>query len=180
MQTQANANINSLLKDLENKDAKIRANARRALIEIGHEAVSSLCDIVQRSEVYKARWEAAKALGEMQDADAIPALVKALEDNKSDVVWLAAEGLKLFGEQAWPELFSALFNRGAESLTLRQGAHHVLRNQRSEVYDDLLNELRKSLEMSTVGEKTTLAAYQLLEKMKQKKEDTPKNTADDN
>lgn len=180
MQTQSNTHINSLLKDLENKEAKVRANARRALIEIGHEAVLSLCDIVQSSEVYKARWEAAKALGEMQDSDAIPALVKALEDTKSDVVWLASEGLKLFGERAWPELFSALFNRGAESLTLRQAAHHVLRKQSSKAYEDLLEELKKSLEMSSVSEKTTLAAYQLLEKMKQEKETNLAENAEDN
>lgn len=163
---QTNSNITPLLIELENKEAKVRANARRALIEIGSSAVPALCDVVQNSTIYKARWEAAKALGEMQHSDSIPALVKALEDTKSDVVWLAAEGLKLFGEQAWLELFTALFNRGAESLTLRQAAHHVLRNQSSEAYNDLLDELRKALEASSVGEITSLAAYQLLERMK--------------
>lgn len=164
--TQTERKIESLVDLLASTDDKVRRKARMSLIAMGKPAVSSLMEVVQNSNVYKARWEAAKALGEIGDANAIPALVKALEDPETDVVWLAAEALKKFGKAAWPELLNTLTRQGAESVSLRNAAHHVFRKQREEGLNDLLEILRKSLESGAVSETTPMAAYRLLEKMK--------------
>ncbi len=165
-QAQAFEDIKSLVNLLTSKDDKVRRKARKSLVEIGKPAVSSLTEVLQNSKVYKARWEAAKALGAIGDASAIPSLVKALEDTESDVVWLAAEALKKFRKAAWPELLHALNKSGAESVTLRHAAHHVFRNQREKGFNDLLEALRKSLESGAVLESTPMAASNLLEKMR--------------
>ncbi len=118
-------NIESLLERLADKDDKVRREARKSLIIIGKPAVAALSEVLHSSKVYKARWEAAKALGEIGDPNSIPSLVAALQDHETDVAWLAAEALKDFRKAAWPELLSAIIREGADSATLRHGAHHI-------------------------------------------------------
>ena len=166
LQTQADKDIKNLVKLLESSDDKIRRKARKSLVEIGKPAVSSLTEVLQNSKVYKARWEAAKAIGAIGDPKAIPSLVKALQDTESDVVWLAAEALKKFRKAAWPEILNALIEQGADSVTLRNASHHVFRNQREKQFNDLLEALRKSLESGAVSESTPMAASNLLAKMR--------------
>lgn len=166
LKIQTRNDIEHLIYLLSNENDKVRTKARKSLVATGKPAVSSLSEVLQNSKVHKARWEAAKALGAIGDATAIPSLVKALEDNETDVVWLAAEALKKFRLVAWPELLRALMKRGAESVTLCKAAHHVLRNQRKKGFNDLLEALRKSLESGAVQERTPMAASNLLDRMK--------------
>jgi hypothetical protein len=63
-------------------------------------------------------------------------------------------------------LLRALIDRGTDSVSLRQGAHHVLRNQKEPGFTALLNSLVKAIEFSTVPESTSLAAYEILKRMK--------------
>lgn len=161
---QTGKNIEALTNLLLSKDDKARRRARKSLVAIRKPAILSLAQVMLNSKVHKARWEAAKALGEIGHIKAIPSLVKALEDTKTDVVWLAAVALEKFGKVAWRELLTALTKRGAESIMLRSGAHHVFRKQKAEGYNDLLSELRVALK-SPVTESTPLAAYKILEKM---------------
>jgi len=93
-------------------------------------------------------------------------LVKALEDPESDVAWLAAKALEKFKKAAWPELLRALIDHGSKSELLQHGAHHILRKQKVEGYNDLLEILRTSLEAGAVPESISPAAYNLLERMK--------------
>ena len=164
-QDQNKDNIDSLVNMLANTDSGVRRKARKSLVALGIPAVSALSKALLDSGVYKVRWEAAKALGAIGDAKAIPSLVTALEDQESDVAWLAAKALEKFRKTAWPELLNALINRGSDSVLLRHGAHHVLRNQRVAGFNDLLEALRKSLESDSVHESITLAAYNMLNKM---------------
>lgn len=122
--------------------------------------------MLENSKIYKARWEAAKALSEIGDLKSIPTLVKTLEDPESDVAWLAAKTLEKFRKAAWPELLSALVDRGSKSVLLQHGAHHILRKQKMEGYDDLLDILRTSLESGSVPETVSPAAYNMLQRMK--------------
>ncbi len=168
IQTQTDNNIRNLINLLENSDDKVRTKARKSLVIIGKPVVSSLAEVLQNSKVYKARWEAAKALGAIGDAKAIPALVKALEDPESDVVWLAAEALEKFRKVAWRELLSALISSGSESVTLRNASHHVFRKQKEKGFDDLLEALRKALKSGAVPESTPVAASNILEKMRER------------
>ena len=125
-----------------------------------------LSQVLENSKIYKARWEAAKALGQIGDLKSIPTLVKALEDPESDVAWLAAKALEKFRKVAWPELLHALVDHGSQSVLLQQGAHHILRNQKVEGFNDLLDLLRTALESGSVSESIPPAAYEILERMK--------------
>lgn len=165
-QKQAGIGTQSLVNLLENEDDKVRTKARKSLVTIGKQAVSSLSLVLENSKIYKARWEAAKALGEIGDLKSIPVLVKALEDPESDVAWLAAKALEKFRKAAWPELLRALVDHGAESVLLQHGAHHILRKQKMEGYNDLLDILRTALETGSVPESIPPAAYKILERMK--------------
>jgi HEAT repeat protein len=167
-QKRTGANIGSLIDMLASKDGPTRQKARKTLVALGKPAVSSLNSTLQNSRLDHVRWEAAKALGAIGDTRAIPRLVKALEDKDPDVAWLASEALRKFKKAAWRPLLRALIKCGSDSGSLRQGAHHVLRNQKEVGYNDLLVTLTRALESSTVPESATVAAYDLLKGMKAK------------
>ena len=165
-QRQSGITTQSLVNLLESEDEKVRTKARKSLVAIGKQAVSALSLVLENSKIYKARWEAAKALSEIGDLKSIPTLVKALEDPESDVAWLAAKTLEKFRKAAWPKLMRALVERGSESVLLQRGAHHILRKQKVEGYNDLLDILRTALEAGSVPETVSPAAYNILERMK--------------
>lgn len=160
--------LESLMDTLGSEDGAVRERARRSLIALGKPAVSPLSRALQNSRLAHVRWEAAKALGAIGDPGAIPSLVKALEDCDPDVAWLAAEGLRKFKQVAWPPLLRALVKRGSDSVSLRQGAHHVLRNQKVDGFNALLARLSKALEAGILPESATVAAYDILKRMKAK------------
>jgi HEAT repeat protein len=117
--------IHNLITTLTSKDSRTRKRARDQLVEIGQPAVSSLLPLLLENKTY-VRWEAAKALSEIGDPGAAPALVNALEDNDSGIRWLAAEGLIRVGQAGLLLLLEALLEH-SESSRLREGAGHVLR-----------------------------------------------------
>jgi HEAT repeat protein len=65
-------NLESLMDLLENKDGMVRQKAREALVALGKPAVSSLVKALQNYKTNQVRWEAAKALGELNDARSMP------------------------------------------------------------------------------------------------------------
>jgi len=69
-----NTDIESLIEDLASKDGMIRQKAREALVDLGNPAVSSLNHALLNSKLDRVRWEAAKALGGINDAGSIPSL----------------------------------------------------------------------------------------------------------
>jgi hypothetical protein len=91
------------------------------------------------------RGQAAKALGEIGDLAAAPALVKALEDDKFDVRWLAARALVALGRDGLPALLQALIERPS-STWLREGAHHVLYDEGYRTWQEQLAPVMKALE----------------------------------
>jgi HEAT repeat protein len=137
-------NLKSLMDLLASKNGATRMKARESLVALGKPAVSTLTRTLQNSKQDHVRWEAAKTLGAINDIRSIPLLLKALEDNDQGVIWLAAEALRKFKKIAWP-------------LLLRQAAHHVLRNQKEDGFNDLLATLRAALESSTASESTPFA-----------------------
>ena len=165
-QKSVGTNINFLMDMLVSKDCVTRQKARKSLVVIGNPAVPSLIRALQNSKLDHRRWEAAKTLGAIGDVRAIPSLVNALEDSDIDVVWLAAEALRKFKKAAWSALLHAMIKSGDDSVLLRNGAHHVLRNQKEDGYNDLLRNLSVALKSSSAPESTTVAANELLKKMK--------------
>jgi HEAT repeat protein len=159
-------NLESLMDMLASKDGMTRQKARKSLVALGKPAVSSLAQALRNSESDQLRWEAAKALGAIGDARAMPTLVKALEDDNTDVTWLAAVALKKFKKAAWAPLLRALAQSGPDSVLLRQGALHVLRNQKEIGFKDSLAALTKALESNTDQDSTPFAARDILKRMK--------------
>jgi len=167
---QSSYNLQSLINLLEDEDDAVRRKARKSLVIMGSKAVATLSFTLENSKIYKARWEAAKALGSIGDVRSIPTMIKALEDPESDVAWLAAKALKKMGKAAWPELFHVLVKRGPESVQLQHGAHYILRKQADGGFDDLLQILREALVSFSNPESISLAAYNILERMKEQAE----------
>lgn len=161
-------NLKSLIDKLASEDAATRLKARKLLVALGKPAVSPLRHLLRRSKLDHVRWEAVKTLGDIGDPRAIPALVEGLEDRDPDVRWLAAEALRKFKQIAWPPLLRALIRSGPDSVLLRQTAHHVLRNQKEEGFNDLLATLRKALESDSAPISTKMAAYDILRRMESK------------
>jgi HEAT repeat protein len=164
-QKATSTNLESLMDMLESKDGMTREKARESLVDLGKPAVSSLIHALQGSRMDQVRWEAAKALGAINDTRSIPSLAKALDDSNPDIAWLAAEALIKFKKSAWPALLQELIKSGSDSVLLRQGAHHVLVNQKEDGFNDLLSTLIKALESSTAPESSIVAAHDLLERM---------------
>jgi hypothetical protein len=117
--------IDSLIADFTCDDVTKCQVARRKLVSKGSAVVEPLVKELSNKRHW-VRWEAAKALGQIGDKAAARALVNALEDNEFDVRWLAAEALINIGQDSLEPLLAALADHGDKSLSLRQGAHHVL------------------------------------------------------
>ncbi|MDP1993634.1 MAG: HEAT repeat domain-containing protein [Ignavibacteria bacterium] len=160
--------IKSLLDLLADKDGVIRKKARKALVAMGEIVVPSLTRVLRNSKLDHLRWEAAKTLGAIGDVRAIPSLVKALEDRDIDVAWVAAEVLRKFKKNAWPALFRELIKSKHDSISLRQGVHHVLLNQKEDGFNDLLKALMEALKSDSGPETASVAAYHMLMRMKKK------------
>jgi len=120
--------IQLLIADLASEDWRTRQEARHSLVRLGSRAVAPLIKALGESNnsYWALRWEAAKALGEIADPVAAPALLRALEDERDGIRWLAAEGLIAMGRGGLLPLLEALVHR-SDSGRLRAGAHHVLR-----------------------------------------------------
>ena len=166
--TTTGKNIESLMDMLASKDGMIRQKARELLVVLGKPAVPYLNRALLNSGLEHVRWEAAKALDAIGDTRSIISLVKALEDKDSDVAWLSAEALSKFKKNAWLPLLQLLIKNGAESALLRQRSHHVFRYQKEDGFNDLIKNLLKGLESSTVPELTTVASYEFLKRIKAK------------
>jgi len=160
--------IKSLLDLLADKDGVTRKKARKALVAMGEIVVPSLTRVLRNSKLDHLRWEAAKSLGEIGDVRAIPSLVKALEDRDIDVAWVAAEVLRKFKKNAWTALLRALMKSKPDSISLRQGVHHVLLNRKEDGFNDLLKALMEALKSDAGPETASVATYHLLDRMKAK------------
>ena len=117
--------IDTLIKQLSDKDGQVREKARLTLVDIGKEATLPLTALLTAKDK-QTRWEAAKALVSIADPVAIPALIKTLEDNIFDIRWLASEALVAIGPDCIKPLLEAV-STGAKNLFLREEARHVLK-----------------------------------------------------
>ena len=118
------ATIANLIANLSSSIDLTRIKARKELVAIGKPSVSFLVKAL-KSPNHLERWEAAKALGEIGDSEAAPALVEALEDEEFEVRWRAAEALIRMNTKGLSPLLDALIHH-ADLVFLREGAHHVL------------------------------------------------------
>lgn len=136
--------LESLFEELTSKDALRRQKARLVLIDIGSPAVPHLIEFMTDKRDWL-RWEAAKCLGEIRDEEAIPQLVQALRDKMFEVRWLAADGLINIGWRSITPLIESLIDH-ANSIWMRDGAHHVLHDLSHGRFKVPLKPILKSLE----------------------------------
>jgi HEAT repeat protein len=156
----------TLMEMLSDADGMTRLKARDALVKMGSRAVPDLVLALRVSSSDQVRWEAAKALGSIEDIEAVPALVEALGDENHDVAWLVGEALRSYKEKAWVPLLKLLMEDKAGSAVLCQRLHHVFQGQKAEGYNDLLSELVKALESGTARESASVGAFKMLKRMK--------------
>jgi len=159
--------IDTLVADIASNDGFVRLEARTALISIGDEAVPPLIDSL-KSHNELTRWEAAKALGQINDPKSIDALINALSDRMFDVRWLAAEGLISMGEKTVGPLLQALIDN-PKSVLLHEGAHHVFHDIHLEGLKDMLAPVIKALEDMDAQIEAPLAAQTALKTLKSSK-----------
>ena len=88
--------IHPLIQALNLPDQLMARLAADALIAIGEESVPALIEILQNSS-QAARLESARALGEIGDPRAIPALFNALDDDSAILEHWAGESLEKMG-----------------------------------------------------------------------------------
>jgi HEAT repeat protein len=159
-----NDNIDSLIADLNCDDTMRCQHARRALVAMGERAVGPLTEALS-SKKHWVRWEAAKALGQIGSPTAIESLIGALEDAEADVRWLAAEGLIAIGREALAPLLAALVEH-ADSLLLREGAHHVFYDTHRASLHEILRPVMRELEGPEPSVEVPLAAKKVLAELK--------------
>jgi HEAT repeat protein len=156
--------IAHLIVSLGHRNGAVRMHARQLLVAIGSPTVGALIGLLE-SRNHLVRWEAAKTLGEIADARAAPALVKALEDSDADVRWLAAEGLVSMGRDGLPALLQALAQHPC-AFWLRSGARHVLHGLRDRGLGDLVKPILQAQEGIDPGSQVPRAAAKVLDKMR--------------
>jgi HEAT repeat protein len=163
--------IDRLIGDLASSEGMQRQRARKRLVDIGRLATPPLVETLQSTSKH-ARWEAAKALGAIQDPGAAPALVGALRDQESSVRWLAAKGLIGLGRDALIPLLESL-EKESDSVWMREGAHRVLH---ALVEEDVANDaapVLEALEDIEPAIEVPIAAFNLLQVLRRQAEESP-------
>jgi len=161
-------NIDHLIQMLGSKNGMQRKKARKLLIKNGEKAIDPLLELLN-SPLHILRWEAMKALKEIGDQSLIPVFISMLEDDKSDIRWIAAEGLIKLGRPAIEEILISLIKK-TDAVFLLHGAHHVfyeLREKEKLPEDFPINDLLASLKYTNPKEKITLTIYKILNNLRE-------------
>lgn len=163
--TEANIHldIDHLIGRLGDRDGTARHAAREAIVMAGPATVHALTGTLESPNA-DARWEAAKALTELRDVEAAPALVHALLDEQPGVRWLAAEALALIGRPSLEPLLHGLIEYSG-SPWFREGAHHVLRALAMGALHEVLQPVIHSLEGADQTIAVLVPAHELLQQL---------------
>jgi len=115
--------IKQLIECLCDDDGLERKKAREKLVAKGKNMIDFLMELLNNPKrIY--RWEALKTMEEIGDPISIPLFIRALEDDESDVRWIAAEGLIKIGTQSIKPLLKTLIEK-SNSIFVLEGIHHV-------------------------------------------------------
>lgn len=113
-----------MVERLESPDVILRQSTRKKFVAMGRAAIVPLIVALQRGR-RDGCWEAAKALGEIGDPMAAPALVEAMMNADDDVSWVAGESLIALGDAALVPVLMGLL-KYARFHRFRIGAHRIL------------------------------------------------------
>ena len=155
--------ITELIKTLGSDNGLEREKARKALVEIGKDSIDYLTELLSHHKhIY--RWEAVKTMEEIGDPVSIPLFIQAMEDEKSDVRWLAAKGLIKLGKLSIKPLLKTL-EKKSDSLFFLEGAHHVfydLKENKMLPKDFPIDKLLSALRNPEWVESVKPVAYEIL------------------
>ncbi len=152
--------VKNLIALLSSPDDLVRTGACKSLIAVGRPAVPFLVEGLKDPD-YRVRWEAAKTLDAVGDPTSAPALVQALQDDAFEVRWRAAEALAKMEVNGLKPLLEALIRNG-DSVSLREGAHHVLHNVAGEELRTFLLPVLAELERRSSSFEVATAAFHAL------------------
>lgn len=114
-----------ILERLSSSDSSLRIETRKELVDIGADVIPHLSEILFFND-HHLRWEAAKTINQLADNDGIEIQIKTLEDDQSDIRWIAAEGLVKMDKKSIVPILRKLQEEGTDSIYLVKGAYHVL------------------------------------------------------
>lgn len=123
LQHSSEKEIKELLDVLCNDDGHKRKEAREKLVAIGAKTLNYVKDLLDHPK-HICRWEAMKVIQEIGDPESIPVFIEALDDDKSDIRWIAAEGLIRTGKYSVRPLLNEVLEND-DSVFILNGAHHV-------------------------------------------------------
>jgi HEAT repeat protein len=159
--------LHQLIKELGSDNGMEREKARKALVAKGKDSLDYLMELLfHPRHIY--RWEAVKTMEEIGDPDSIPMLIQGLEDDKSDVRWIAAEGLIRIGFQSVEPLLRTLIEK-SDSVFVLEGAHHVFFDleEKGELPDGFpVDNLLSLLKNPEWAESVKPLVYQILNNLK--------------
>ncbi len=103
--------VQSLIESLKHDGSELNRAVSDSLFALKDQATDQLIQALNNNDLHNIRKGAAGVLGRIQNSKAIPHLIKAMKDDPSPEVRLAAENaLKNMGNQAQGELLKALDN----------------------------------------------------------------------
>ncbi|NJK85087.1 MAG: HEAT repeat domain-containing protein [Bacteroidales bacterium] len=117
-------NITNLLLSLSRKNTEKRKKAHNTLLNYKRTALPFLIKSLS-SKNKNLRWEAAKIISEFAFEETIPELIGLLNDEHTDIRWIAADGLIKIGRNSLVPLLKQL-NINRDQIFLNAGAHKVL------------------------------------------------------
>jgi HEAT repeat protein len=158
------SHVATLLADLGSDSAVARNRAHQELVLLREAAVEPLIGALCTSTEY-GRGQAAKALGEIGDSSAAPALAEALADDKFDVRWLATRAVVLLGRAGLTALLQALIERPHSTL-LRESAHNVLHDEAQKKWSRQIDPVTRALESPDPEAELPMAATNALQAIK--------------
>lgn len=162
--------IDSLIDDLTCEDVKHCQRARTAFVAMGEDAVPHLVRVLSDYRGWQ-RWEAVKALGQIQSPESTEALVEALGDKDFDIRYLAAKGLIQHGNGALVPLMDGLISH-SKSPWFRDGARHVLSDFSHSGSRKLLSPLVDALKGPAPALQAPLEAQKVLDALMEKQSST--------
>lgn len=116
--------VKKLLEILCNDEGQKRKEARRELVALGEETLAYTDNYLNNTK-HICRWEVLRVIKEIADLKSIPVFLAALDDDKSDIRWIAAEGLIRMGKYSTKPLLN-LVEEKYDSVFVLNGAHHII------------------------------------------------------
>jgi HEAT repeat protein len=117
--------IGRLYRLIDFKDYYAHIEARNNFIKEGVKILPVMHKLM-KSDYKRTRKQAMKIVERIAHKSSIPIAITMLDDEESEIRWIAAKALIGIGRGSVKPLLEALVKNGSESYYLRLGAHHVL------------------------------------------------------